>query len=50
MEEYSKQYKLGDIPKGASQLVDIFGQLFIKKYSLDELKKICKFNFKFCFN
>ena len=46
MDELSSIYKLGDIPKGASQLVDIFGQLFIKKYSLDELKKICKFNFK----
>ena len=46
MDEYSKQYKLGDIPKGASQLVDIFGQLFIKTYGSNELGKIAKLNFK----
>lgn len=46
MDEYSKYYKLGDIPKGASQLVDIFGQLFIKTYGINELKKVAKLNFK----
>ena len=46
MDELSNKYKLGEIPKGASQLVDIFGQLFVKKYSLEELAKISKMNFK----
>lgn len=46
MEEYSKIYKLGEIPKGASQLVDIFGQLFVKTYGYDKLFEIAKMNFK----
>ena len=46
MDELSNKYKLGEIPKGASQLVDIFGQLFIKKYSFEELAKVSKMNFK----
>ena len=46
MEELSKHYKLGEIPKGASQLVDTFGQLFIKVYGKEELIKIAKMNFK----
>lgn len=46
MEEYSKLYKLGEIPKGASQLVDIFGQLFVKTYGEDKLYEIAKMNFK----
>lgn len=46
MDEYSKIYKLGEIPKGASQLVDIFGQLFVQKYGFDKLNDIAKMNFK----
>ena len=44
--ELSKEYKLGDIPKGASQLVDIFGQLFVKTYGFEKLEQIAKMNFK----
>ena len=32
-------------PKGASIKVDEFAKIFIKKYSLDEIKKVCKTNF-----
>ena len=46
IEEYSKKYKLGDIPKGASQLVDIFGQLFVKTYGFQALQEVAKLNFK----
>ena len=46
MEELNSIYKLGEIPKGASQLVDIFGQLFVKKYGFDKLQEIAKMNFK----
>ena len=46
MNELSKEYKLGDIPKGASQLVDIFGQLFVKTYGFEKLEQIAKMNFK----
>ncbi len=43
--------KLGEkydmfLPKGASNLVDEFGVNFVKKYGFDELKKVCKMNFK----
>ncbi len=45
-DEYSSLYKLGEIPKGASQLVDIFGQLFVKTYGIEKLQEVAKMNFK----
>ena len=43
--------KLGEkydmfLPKGASNLVDEFGAKFVRKFGFDELKKVCKMNFK----
>lgn len=46
MDELSNLYQLGEIPKGASQLVDIFGQLFVKKHGIDKLYEVAKMNFK----
>lgn len=46
MDEMSKNFKLGEFPKGASQLVDTFGQLFVKMYGFDKLSEIAKMNFK----
>ena len=44
MNELSKKYDM-EFPKGASSKVDDFAQQFIKKYSLEEIKKVCKTNF-----
>lgn len=44
MEVLNKKYAL-EFPKGASRKVDEFVQLFIEKYSKDELIKVCKTNF-----
>jgi len=46
MDEFSKLYKIGEFPKGASQIVDTFGQLFVKIYGFDKLSEIAKMNFK----
>ena len=44
MDVLSKKYNM-NFPKGASKTVDEFATVFIKKYSLEELKKVCKTNF-----
>lgn len=44
MEVLNNTYKM-EFPKGASLKVDNFAKEFIKKYSLSELKKVCKTNF-----
>ena len=44
MEVLSKKYNM-TFPKGASKTVDEFANVFIQKYSLEELKKVCKINF-----
>ena len=46
MQELSKMYKLGEFPKGASNLVDTFGQLFVKMYGYEKLNEVAKMNFK----
>lgn len=43
-EEMNKQYNT-TFPKGAGEVVDIFGKEFINKYGINELKKIAKMNF-----
>ena len=44
MEELSSIYQM-PFPKGASLTVDEFASSFIKKYSKEELYKVCKTNF-----
>ena len=44
MDVLSKKYNM-NFPKGASKTVDEFATVFIQKYSLEELKKVCKTNF-----
>ena len=44
MDVLSKKYNM-NFPKGASKTVDEFANVFIQKYSLEELKKVCKTNF-----
>lgn len=44
MDVLSKKYNM-NFPKGASKTVDEFATVFIQKYSLEELKKVCKINF-----
>lgn len=44
MENLNKKYNL-EFPKGAGKRVDEFAKEFIKKYSVEELKKVCKTNF-----
>lgn len=44
MDVLSKKYNM-NFPKGASKTVDEFATIFIQKYSLEELKKVCKTNF-----
>lgn len=44
MDVLSKKYNM-NFPKGASKTVDDFATIFIQKYSLEELKKVCKTNF-----
>ena len=44
MEELSSIYQM-PFPKGASLTVDEFAASFIKKYSKEELYKVCKTNF-----
>lgn len=44
MDNLSKKYNM-TFPKGANITTDAFAQEFIKKYSLEELKKVCKTNF-----
>lgn len=44
MDVLSKKYNM-TFPKGASKTVDEFATIFIQKYSLEELKKVCKTNF-----
>lgn len=44
MDVLSKKYNM-NFPKGASKTVDEFATIFIQKYSLEELKKVCKINF-----
>lgn len=44
MDVLSKKYNM-NFPRGASKTVDEFATIFIQKYSLEELKKVCKTNF-----
>lgn len=44
MDELSKKYGM-EFPKGANKGVDEFAKEFINKYSLEEIKKVCKTNF-----
>ena len=44
MEVLNQKYHL-TFPKGASNKVDEFAKLFVDKYSLEEIKKVCKTNF-----
>ena len=44
MEVLNQKYHL-TFPKGASNKVDEFAELFVDKYSLEEIKKVCKTNF-----
>ncbi|MGN1398800.1 MAG: ribonuclease HIII [Erysipelotrichaceae bacterium] len=45
MEQLSAKYHT-TIPKGAASCVDDFALTFYSQYGLDELKKVCKTNFK----
>ena len=45
MDKISKDIGM-ELPKGASDAVDEFGKLIVKKYGKDKLKEIAKLNFK----
>ncbi len=45
MEAMSSKYKI-DLPKGAASITEEAGKIFLQRYGIEELNKVCKTNFK----
>ncbi|MDO4377580.1 MAG: ribonuclease HIII [Erysipelotrichia bacterium] len=45
MEAMSNKYKI-ELPKGAAPITEEIGKIFLQRYGINELNKVCKMNFK----